>query len=159
MTRSGLSVIVTYELIRKAALRFGGMRDARLSGVRVLSASGGVDSNGELPSPAEPKHNVTSNGSASGSGGGLQAHFLPSLPGSLGKRPSRLEMRKNLMEFTAFTCQFCSEHPEWDTPDAADSAAVWHLFDAHPVRWLAVAGNDYPTGPATTAAGPRLIDA
>ena len=41
------------------------------------------------------------------------------------------------MEFASFTCQFCAEHQDWDTPRAADAAAVWHLFHARPGRWLA----------------------
>ena len=40
------------------------------------------------------------------------------------------------MEFASFTCQFCAEHQDWDTPRAADAAAVWHLFHARPGRWL-----------------------
>jgi hypothetical protein len=54
------------------------------------------------------------------------------------------------MEFTAFTCQCCTEHREWDTPRAADAAAVRHLFGAHPVRWIAVAGDTVPTDPPPT---------
>ena len=51
------------------------------------------------------------------------------------------------MDFTAFTCQFCAEHQEWNTAQAADSAAVWHLFEAHPLHWLAIAGGNYPVDP------------
>lgn len=40
------------------------------------------------------------------------------------------------MEFTGFACQFCSEHLEWESREAAD----WHLFQAHPPRWFAGAG-------------------
>ena len=63
------------------------------------------------------------------------------------------------MDVTGFTCQYCSEHQEWDTRQAADSAAVWHLFDAHPLRWLALAEGGYPVGPAPSRLGRRLVDA
>ena len=63
------------------------------------------------------------------------------------------------MDFTGFTCQYCSEHQEWDARQAADSAAVWHLFDAHPLRWLAVAGGGYPVDPPPSRLGRRLVDA
>ena len=52
------------------------------------------------------------------------------------------------MGFPAFTCRFCSEHQEWDTPRAADAAAVRHLFDAHPMRW---------TDPPPARRGPRGV--
>jgi hypothetical protein len=61
------------------------------------------------------------------------------------------------MEFTAFTCQCCTEHREWDTPRAADAAAVRHLFDARPVRWFAVAGDTVPTDQPSTRLGHRLV--
>jgi len=61
------------------------------------------------------------------------------------------------MEFTAFTCQFCAERQEWDTPRAADAAAVWHVFDTHPGRWSAVAGDTVPTDPPPTLLGHRLV--
>lgn len=60
------------------------------------------------------------------------------------------------MELTTFTCQFCSEHQEWDTREAADSAAVWHLFTDHPLRWFAVAGNAQPTDLPPPRLGHRL---
>ena len=63
------------------------------------------------------------------------------------------------MEFTGFTCQNCAEHQDRDTREAADSAAVWHLFDAHPPRWLAVAEAGYPVVPAPARLGRQLIDA
>ena len=44
------------------------------------------------------------------------------------------------MDDLGFTCQFCGETQEWDSREAADAAALWHLFDEHPVRWLAIAG-------------------
>ena len=53
------------------------------------------------------------------------------------------------MEFASFTCQFCAEHQDWDTPRAADAAAVWHLFHARPGPWFAVAGDTVPTVPST----------
>ena len=61
------------------------------------------------------------------------------------------------MEFTALTCQFCAERQEWDTPWAADAAAVWHVFAAHPARWSAVAGTTVPTDPPPTLLGHRLV--
>ena len=60
------------------------------------------------------------------------------------------------MEFTAFTCQFCSEHQEWDSTQAADSAAVWHLFSEHPLRWFAIAGDAQPMDPPPLRLGHRL---
>jgi len=61
------------------------------------------------------------------------------------------------MEFASFTCQFCAEHQDWDTPRAADAAAVWHLFHARPGRWLAVAGDTVPTDPQPTRLGHRQV--
>jgi hypothetical protein len=55
------------------------------------------------------------------------------------------------MEFNAFTCQYCAEHQEWDARAAADSAAVWHLFDAHPIRWAAIAGVSCPVDELVSA--------
>ena len=76
------------------------------------------------------------------------------------KRPSvRSKEGIRLMDFTGFTCQYCSEHQDWDTREAADSAAVWHLFDAHPFRWLAVAGGGYPASPPPSRLGRQLVDA
>ena len=43
------------------------------------------------------------------------------------------------MESVGFTCQFCSERQEWDTREAADAAAIWHLFEVHPLRWRSTA--------------------
>jgi len=64
----------------------------------------------------------------------------------------RFEGRRNpLMEFNAFTCQYCAEHQEWDARAAADSAAVWHLFDAHPIRWAAIAGVSCPVDELVSA--------
>jgi hypothetical protein len=65
----------------------------------------------------------------------------------------------HLMGFTVFTCQYCAQHQQWDTREAADSAAVWHLFDAHPLRWLAVAGAGYPVDPAPSRLGRQLVGA
>ena len=65
----------------------------------------------------------------------------------------------HLMGFTGFTCQHCSEHQEWDNRVAADSAAVWHLFDAHPLRWFAVAGGSYPVIPPPSRLGRQLVGA
>ena len=45
------------------------------------------------------------------------------------------------------------------TRQAADSADVRHLFDAHPLRWLAVAGGGYPVDPPPSRLGRRLVDA
>jgi hypothetical protein len=39
---------------------------------------------------------------------------------------------------------------------AADSAAVWYLFAAHPLRWAALAGRGYPVDPAPSRLGHRL---
>lgn len=50
------------------------------------------------------------------------------------------------MEFTAFACQFCSEHQEWESRETADSAAVWHSFQAHPPRWFAGTGRQLLDG-------------
>ena len=61
------------------------------------------------------------------------------------------------MEFASFTCQFCAEHQDWDTPRAADAAAVWHLFHARPGRWFAVAGDTVPTDPQPTRLGHRQV--
>ena len=61
------------------------------------------------------------------------------------------------MDFTTFTCQFCAEHREWDTAQAADSAAVWHLFEAHPLHWLAIAGGSYPVDPPPQKLGHQLV--
>ena len=63
------------------------------------------------------------------------------------------------MGFTGFTCQHCSEHQEWDRREAADSAAVRHLFDAHPLRWFAVAGGSYPVVPPPSRLGRQLVGA
>ena len=63
------------------------------------------------------------------------------------------------MGFTGFTCQHCSEHQEWDSRVAADSAAVWHLFEAHPLRWFAVAGGSYPVVPPPSRLGRQLVGA
>ena len=38
------------------------------------------------------------------------------------------------------------------TQTAADSAAVWHLFDAHPLRWLAATGGGHPRVPRPSVA-------
>ena len=59
-------------------------------------------------------------------------------------------------EFT-FSCQFCGETQKWDSQQAADSAALWHLFEEHPLRWLAVVGDRYPADPPTTRVGHRLV--
>jgi hypothetical protein len=42
-------------------------------------------------------------------------------------------------------------------PAAADAAAVRQLFDAHPGRWFAVAGDTVPTDPPPTRLGHRLV--
>ena len=51
------------------------------------------------------------------------------------------------MDAITFTCQYCGEQQEWDTRESASVAASWHLFDAHPLRWLTVAGHRCPTDP------------
>ena len=61
------------------------------------------------------------------------------------------------MEFTACTCQCCTERREWDTLRAADAAAVRHLFGAHPVRWFAVAGGTVATDPPPMRLDRRLV--
>jgi len=61
-----------------------------------------------------------------------------------------------LIEPVVFTCQFCSERQEWDTREAADAAAVWHLFEFHPLRWRATAGDRCPTDLPPTRLGHRL---
>ena len=43
------------------------------------------------------------------------------------------------------------------TRQAADSAAVWHLFATHPLRWPALAGRGYPVDPAPSRLGHRLV--
>jgi hypothetical protein len=58
------------------------------------------------------------------------------------------------MGFPAFTCRFRSDHQDWGTPRAADAAAVRDRFDAHPVRWLAVAGDAVRTDPPPARLGP-----
>ena len=42
-------------------------------------------------------------------------------------------------------------------PRAADEAAVRQLFDAHPGRWSAIAGDTVPTYPPPTLLGHRLV--
>jgi hypothetical protein len=61
------------------------------------------------------------------------------------------------MEFTGFSCRFCFERREWDNLRVADAAAVCQLFDAHPVRWFAIAGDTVPTDPPTTRPGHRPV--
>ena len=69
---------------------------------------------------------------------------------------SAVSRRKPLIEPVVFTCQFCSERQEWDTREAADAAAVWHLFEVHPLRWRATAGDRCPTDLPPTRLGHRL---
>jgi len=38
------------------------------------------------------------------------------------------------MDEFAFSCQFCDEQQKWSSQESADSAALWHLFDEHPLR-------------------------
>jgi len=57
------------------------------------------------------------------------------------------------MEECTFSCQYCGETQKLDSREAADSAALWHLFQEHPLRWVAVAGDRYPTGPPPTPVG------
>jgi len=61
------------------------------------------------------------------------------------------------MDESKFSCQFCGETQKWDSQQAADSAALWHLFEEHPLRWLAVVGDRYPADPPTTRVGHRLV--
>ena len=49
------------------------------------------------------------------------------------------------MDEFAFSCQFCDEQQKWDSQESADSAALWHLFDEHPLRWLSVAADREPS--------------
>ena len=51
------------------------------------------------------------------------------------------------MDVITFTCQYCGERQEWHTQESASAADSWHLFDAHPLRWLAIAGHRPPTDP------------
>ena len=41
-------------------------------------------------------------------------------------------------------------------PEAADAAPVWHLFEVHPLRWRAIAGDRCPTDLPPTRLGHRL---
>lgn len=59
------------------------------------------------------------------------------------------------MDAITFTCQYCGEQQEWDTRESASVAASWHMFDAHPLRWLTVAGHRCPTDPRPTWARRR----
>ena len=61
------------------------------------------------------------------------------------------------MDESTFSCQFCGETQKWDSQQAADSAALWHLFEEHPLRWLAVVGDRYPADPPPTRVGHRLV--
>ena len=60
------------------------------------------------------------------------------------------------MEFNSATGQHCSQHQErdWDAVDAASARRLF--FDAHPVRWLAVAGHGYPVGSRLSRLGRQL---
>jgi hypothetical protein len=59
------------------------------------------------------------------------------------------------MDVITFTCQYCGEQQEWDTPESASVAASWHLFDAHPLRWLTDAGHRRHTDPRPLRPGHR----
>ena len=61
------------------------------------------------------------------------------------------------MDESSFSCQFCGETQTWDSQQAADSAALWHLFEEHPLRWLAVAGDRCPADRPPTRVGHRLV--
>ena len=61
------------------------------------------------------------------------------------------------MDEFAFTCQVCGEMQKWDSLKAADSAALWHLFEEHPLRWLDLSGGRYPVDPLPTRVGHRLV--
>ena len=37
------------------------------------------------------------------------------------------------MEFASFTCQFCAEHQEWNTPQAAAAANMVRLLAGSPI--------------------------
>jgi len=69
---------------------------------------------------------------------------------------SAVSARKLFIESVVFTCQFCSERQEWDTREAADPAAAWHLFEIHPLRWRATAGDRCSTDLRPTRLGHRL---
>jgi hypothetical protein len=60
------------------------------------------------------------------------------------------------MEFNSATGQHCSQHQErdWDAVDAASARRLF--FDAHPPRWLAVAGHGYPVGSPLSRLGRQL---
>ena len=88
----------------------------------------------------------------------VSSHSTPKYAGGLDSDP-RSDPKEgiHLMEFHGFTCQYCAQHQEWDTREAADSAALWRLFDDHPLRWLAVAGHGYPVGPRPSRFGRQLV--
>lgn len=60
------------------------------------------------------------------------------------------------MDELGFTCQYCGETQEWDSREAAEAAALWHLFEEHPLRWLAVADQAAPADPPPRQVGHRL---
>ena len=61
------------------------------------------------------------------------------------------------MEFNSATGQHCSQHQErdWDAVDAASARRLF--FDAHPLRWLAVAGHGYPVGSRLSRLDPAIF--
>jgi len=44
-----------------------------------------------------------------------------------------------------------------DTPEPADSRPPRHLFHAHPLLWLAVAGHGYPVGSRLSRLGRQPV--
>ena len=59
-----------------------------------------------------------------------------------------------VLQVTGSTRRHCSEHAR-DSRQAADSAAVQHLFDAHPPRWLAGGGDPIGPPPSTATGAAR----
>jgi hypothetical protein len=66
---------------------------------------------------------------------------------SFRRTPDAHEEKGIPMDAITFTCQYCGEQQKWETRESANVAASWHLYDAHPLRWLTVAGHRPPTDP------------
>ena len=61
------------------------------------------------------------------------------------------------MDESTFSCQFCGQTQKVGHREAADSASHWHVYEEHPLRWLAVADDRYPADPPPTRVGHRLV--